>query len=475
MQELDIKEHFHYDHTDEESIMVRARMLKGRTLGFISENSPYQQDVIKKTNKGKVGNFIEQHWFGIKNNSRAEPDFPEAGIELKVCSINNNKGRTVKWNQKVCSINYYALHDEEWINSYVKRKISKILFVYYLSDDVDNPWSNQIVLDVDLWELKPNEKLIVPEWELARNKVREGLAHELTIKGCNYIGANTSGTSKLVPQPVQHLQVKVKERSFYLQRKFACAHWQIVRKSESIIETLQLKTTLNYEQELIDAINKHQGKSLEVIAQLFDIDISNGKGAVAALIKMMIGFKSVKSKIKEFEKLGILVKTIPINTSNNYPYEAVSFPKLVLKEFIEEEWGSSILSSYLKKILFIPISREKRKGVDIKNRVLEKAFFWTPSIDELKVIQHEWLNYKRQASSKLLIKKVPINSKKGKGYKEVITNLSKESQTEIIHIRPHGQNSKDRDEDSYGTSVIKQSFWLNKSFMHQLINNSLNE
>jgi len=47
MQELDIKEHFHYDHTDEESIMVRARMHKGRTLGFISENSPYPQDVVK--------------------------------------------------------------------------------------------------------------------------------------------------------------------------------------------------------------------------------------------------------------------------------------------------------------------------------------------------------------------------------------------------------------------------------------------
>ena len=48
---LDIKECFHYDHTDEESIMARAKMLKGKTLGYISENSPYEEEAFKKSNK----------------------------------------------------------------------------------------------------------------------------------------------------------------------------------------------------------------------------------------------------------------------------------------------------------------------------------------------------------------------------------------------------------------------------------------
>ena len=50
-----------------------------------------------------------------------------------------------------------------------------------------------------------------------------------------------------------------------------------------------------------------------------------------------------------------------------------------------------------------------------------------------------------------------------------------EKETKIIHIRPHGQNSKDRDEDNFGTSVIKQSFWLNKKFVKKLVIDSLNE
>ena len=63
MQELDIKKYFNYDHTDEESIMARASLLKGKSLGFVAQNSPYQKYAFKKTNKGNIGNFIEKHWF----------------------------------------------------------------------------------------------------------------------------------------------------------------------------------------------------------------------------------------------------------------------------------------------------------------------------------------------------------------------------------------------------------------------------
>ena len=121
----------------------------------------------------------------------------------------------------------------------------------------------------------------------------------------------------------------------------------------------------------------------------------------------------------------------------------------------------------------MPVSREKRKGIDIKDRVLEKPFFWSPSTEEIETIKHEWESYKNQASQRLNIYKKPWKNKKG--YIEQITNLSNEKATEIIHIRPHAQNSDDRDEDNYGTSVIKQSFWLNKKFVEKLVNDSLNE
>ena len=44
-----------YDHTDQESIMARARKIKSKTLGYISDNSPFEKERTNKKNKGSVG------------------------------------------------------------------------------------------------------------------------------------------------------------------------------------------------------------------------------------------------------------------------------------------------------------------------------------------------------------------------------------------------------------------------------------
>jgi len=62
---------------------------------------------------------------------------------------------------------------------------------------------------------------------------------------------------------------------------------------------------------------------------------------------------------------------------------------------------------------------------------------------------------------------MPQNSKGG--YKEV-SNLSKASSTKIIHMRPHTRDTNDRDEDLFGNSLVKQSFWLNSKFIQNLLN-----
>ena len=119
---------FNYDVNDEHSIIERARLLKGKTLDIILEKSPLPQDIVNASNKGRVGNLIEKHWFGIENNSYAEPDFKTAGIELKVSPIKELKSTSlvVKERTKICRINYVELIKEEWISSHAKNKLNKI-------------------------------------------------------------------------------------------------------------------------------------------------------------------------------------------------------------------------------------------------------------------------------------------------------------------------------------------------------------
>ncbi len=103
-------------------------------------------------------------------------------------------------------------------------------------------------------------------------------------------------------------------------------------------------------------------------------------------------------------------------------------------------------------------------------KVIGKAFFWSPSSTELEIIKKEWENYIDEINNgKVEVTKKPIKN----GYKE-ISKLSKESDTKIIHIRPHSKDRKDRDEDHLGNSIVKQSFWLNKNFLQKLLKANYN-
>ena len=47
--------------------------------------------------------------------------------------------------------------------------------------------------------------------------------------------------------------------------------------------------------------------------------------------------------------------------------------------------------------------------------------------------------------------------------------ITKSKDTSYIHMRPHGAKNSDRDEDSHGNIFCKQSFWLNKKFVQQIL------
>ena len=475
-----MKRLFNYDDSNITSILKYSQKMVGKTIKEIIENSPYINE-IKVKDKGYVGKAIEKHWFDIEPNNSSKPDFPKVGLELKVIPlIKQKRAINVKEKTKICSIDYNKLVLEKWNDSHAKEKLDKVLFIYYLHDK-DNLLYGQIK-KVDLWELtKGNNELIIKyDWLDIQKKVIDGYAHELSEKFNDVLVAGRSGSGgkdkfgkekDLVIQPNQMFQEKALKRSFFLKRSFTKQRWEEIKKVqfESIIDSLNIDDLNNFEKIILDKINIYQDKSLKELSDVFNLGLSNNsKNKEATIVKKAIGFKSVKSKIKEFEQLGIIVKTINVKQKNNKPFEGISFPAMKLKEFEKEKWDESVFKDYINKVLFIPIYK-KQKKVSLNEKYLGKAFFWSPSKEEFKIIQKEWKSYQNEVlSGKCKVDNIPRNSKKG--YIEV-SKLSKESQTNIIHMRPHGNDSKDRDEDSYGNSIVKQSFWLNKNFIQELLNN----
>ena len=126
--------------------------------------------------------MIEKHWFGIDNNNLSEPDFKEAGIELKVSPIKEMKSNilAVKERTKICRINYQTLVNEEWSESHAKSKLNKILFIFYKHDFNKDNWETQEILNFRLWSLSSDELIISSEWFKTKDQVISGFAHTLS-------------------------------------------------------------------------------------------------------------------------------------------------------------------------------------------------------------------------------------------------------------------------------------------------------
>lgn len=85
-----------YDKTNPLSIERYAQRLIGKTFrqvcdeddrskwNIIRESAVYNASRADKKQKGGLGNLIEERFFHYPANDDSRPDFPEAGVELKV-------------------------------------------------------------------------------------------------------------------------------------------------------------------------------------------------------------------------------------------------------------------------------------------------------------------------------------------------------------------------------------------------------
>lgn len=92
-----MSDYFHrdsYDKTDKYSIEKYGQNMVGKTFYDLTvlDNSEIIHDSVfdyntaheNKRRKGGLGELVEERFFHYKANSDSDPDFKEAGVELKV-------------------------------------------------------------------------------------------------------------------------------------------------------------------------------------------------------------------------------------------------------------------------------------------------------------------------------------------------------------------------------------------------------
>lgn len=476
-----------YDPSDKYSIYRYAQHLKGKTFNDVydddelflidspAESQIYKQSYENRKRKGGLGEIIEERYFHYKTNNDTRPDFPEANLELKVTPYRVNKNQTLSAKERliISMISYFNIVDTNLYSSNAWEKLENILLIYYKWDSDIKDRLDYIIDYIYLYT--PNKedlKIIENDFEIIRNKVKAGKAHELSESDTMYLGAATksSDSKKRTPQPFSKEEAKPRAFSLkgsymtYLLRNYITKE---AEKEDKIIKDKKIK---DFEEYVMSKLNKYIGeKDTDLFNEFFAGEKVNSKDKYSRLAYKILGVRTKKAE--EFEKANIVVRSIRVE-ENNKIIESMSFPNFVIKELIKEDWEESEIYHFFSETKFLFIIY-KKKGA---NYYLSESKFWNMPVEDIDTtLKNEWTR-----AQDIFIKGVELIPKETKAGVIVNNNLPKKSNTETLHVRTHASKSaysiagvkygngklgSDTDELPNGDLMTKQCFWLNNDYV----------
>lgn len=462
-----------YDKTDAKSIETYAKKLIDKSFKkvleddveiFIEETTPAVFE--NKNYKGGLGTLIEKHHFHYEPNSDSRPDFHEAGVELKVSPFKENCNGTYSAKERlsITQINYMNIIKESFENSHLWAKAKLILLVYYLWQP-DSNRLDYIIKYVSLFSPSEEDlKIIKNDYATIQNKVKKGLAHELSGSDTLYLEACTKASTSKDRRPQPNSDIPAKPRSFAFKTSYmtyVLNNYIINQQAadESIIKT---PTDTPFEKYIEQKISKYIGCSIEDLYLKFNFSFEKKPKNLEALIAYRIlGIKG--NKASEFQKAGIVVKSIRIG-KNNKIKEHMSFPNFKFTELVKETWEESTFRNYLDSTRFFFIVY-KYDNNDVLR--LQGCQFWNIPYSDLEDdVKHVW-----EKTCQVIREGIEVTTKNGKTY----NNLPAPSENRVCHVRPHGKNKEDTYPLPNGKAFTKQCFWLNNSYILEQLSDTLKQ
>lgn len=431
-------------------------------------------------NKGRVGHTIEEGIYGYHINSESEPDFPEAGVELKSTGVLRNKNNeyTAKERLVLNIINYMKEAGASFdTSSFWHKNQCLMLIVYeYLKG---RPYVDFPIVAAELFTYPVEDLYIIrDDWAKIVGKIRAGKAHELSEGDTLYLGACTKGSKGGNPRPQPFSDVLAKQRAYCLKQSYMNyviqTHIFHEKAEERIVYDVQKIKDKSFEEYIIEKLDTYKGKSVRELVDELGIvfKVKDGKKVIPKNLDSLVAFRmfGVKgNKAEELEKAGVVVKIIHLNTKGTNK-ESVSFPAFDFQELIaEDNWEESDFCERLQgtRYLFVVF-----RGTKMDARLLGGQF-WTFPNSDLNDARLVWEHMRKILQEDCL----EVNIKGGTVY----NNLPKSSQNRVAHVRPHGLDRDDRCLLPEGTQVhimstdgtvdcpvnsfTKQCFWLNKKYV----------
>jgi len=443
------------EYRTKEEVLKRAQEVIGIPLGEIDQTGRL------RTGKGAIGTVLEESWFGYSPNSEAEPDFPEAKVELKATPYVVTRSGVRAKERLVCNIiNYMTEYQKTFYTSDFWHKCENILIMSY-EHKYDVPKGDYTIDKAVLFSY-PEEDLAIIEqdWEKIIDKVRAGEAHLITEGDTLYLAACTKGASAASVRPQPFSDIPAKQRAYSLKSSYMTrilnSYIFGVEEDEHIITDWHVLSERSFEDVIIERLRPYYGQSVRRLASLFGIS-TTAKNVNELLLSKMLGIEGRASKTVEFQNASIVPKTIRVQRNGRIK-ESMSFPAFKFTELIEEEWETSTLREMLEptKFMFV-IFKEDPAG----EYFFERVMFWNIPAEDLEEVQRVWQR---------TVDVIPNGVELSFDGRVTRNNLPKQSESRVAHVRPHAKDMNDVYPLPDGRTMPKQCFWLNSKYIENIVN-----
>lgn len=211
----------------------------------------------------------------------------------------------------------------------------------------------------------------------------------------------------------------------------------------------------NTEAELLDRCRLIEGLTFQQLASLLRITIptnpSQRKGWAGQAIEYALGATAGNQSLPDFHKLGIELKTIPVNHLGK-PAESTFITTIPLLTVHQQEWKTSQCFAKLKRVLWIPV--EGDSAADFQSRRIGAGVLWSPSQAEEDVLARDWLELTLMIGTGKLA--------------EVDATMG-----EYLQVRPKAANAKSLcyglDDEGRKIQTLPRGFYLRSRFTAGII------
>lgn len=454
-----------YNPKDPTSIWQYSAGLLGHTLREFIDGELEKE----YTGKGALGQMVEEIYFHLANNSRAEADFHSAGVELKCTPIKHGKREALLIKERlVCGmINYCELVGENFEESHFYTKCQLMLLLFYLHIQDANKLDLEFLISL-LWKFPDKDlEIIRQDYYTIVNKVKQGRAHEISEGDTLYLGACRKGAdgSSVTKQPYSEMLAPT--RAFCLKQSYMSAilkwvletkknHLNTLNPELSSLVSLQALKKESFETIVLKRYSKYIGQGYETIAKRLKIDISKNPKNKFAMIASAIGTNGEKTNInatEEFLKAGLVMKAIRVQ-ANGRIKESMAFENINYNEVYQEEseWiDSRCYDIFTSRFLFVIFREQNQNKGDY---VLDNIFFWTMPQTDLDIAEQYWNNIKQCVEENHIAPKY----------------FWKISDHKLFHVRPKGQNKEDLTPNPHGGKARKYCYWFNNEYITDIVN-----